>query len=190
MLGQTNPDRNSISNGIISLILSSEYCATDDPFVAHPKNQTAAYGEAVNFECRVSSCNHALMFLVNGKGLDHLNVSELYYRKWNVTCDQQSQQVAKLSIIVNNRTLKKVQYVSCNLTQFTNGRLHVTSSNKAYIHGINQYCSQLPTTRAHLQDENPAVTEHASFNTASKEKLSVTVQFVTIITTSVLHLTL
>ena len=181
MLGQTNPDRNSISNGIISLILSSECCATD-PFVAHPKNQTAAYGEAVNFECRVSSCNHALMFLVNGKGLDHLNVSELYYRKWNVTCDQQSQQVAKLSIIVNNKTLKKVQYVSCNLTQFTNRRLRV--SNKAYIHGINQYCSQLPTT--HLQGENPAVTEHASFNTASKEKLSITVQFVTIITTSVL----
>lgn len=45
----------------------------------------------------------------------------------------QDQQVAMLSIIINNKTLEAVKYVSCNLTVTTDGELRDISSSRAYI---------------------------------------------------------
>lgn len=120
----------------------------------------------------VPSCDHTLTFLANGKSLEHLNVSDVYYRKSDVICNQLGQQVAMLSVIINYKTLKEVEYVNCNLTLFENGDLHVISSDKAYIDNNNiiLYPCQLAT-------ENSVATEHSidnhSSNIGHRGKLSM-----------------
>ena len=142
-------------------------------FIVHPTDQTAAFGEYVNFECRVSSCNHTLTFLVNGKGLGHLNISaadsKVYFRESETLCEQ-DQYVKTLSIVVNNKTLEVVEYISCNLTIFANGALHDIPSNRAYIVNITNPYLLLPTC-----PHCPAATECANridsiHNTAHKEQ--------------------
>ncbi len=89
--------------------------------------------------CTVSNCDHTLVFLVNGRSLEHLNVSDEYYRKRGVICDQQGQHVAILSIIINDKTLGEVKYVHCNLT-LSNEDFRVISSHRAYIDKNNIVC--------------------------------------------------
>ena len=155
-------------------MITTGHCATDDPFIVHPTNQTASYGESVNFECRVSSCGHTLTFLVNGNGAEYLNVSEVYYRESAVTCDH-GQQVAMLSVIVNEKTVEAVEYVSCNWTVVANGDLCVISSNKAYIVDIvNPYQSATTYPQCPEATKCPNITSSELCNIVHKEKLSVT----------------
>ena len=125
--------------------------AINDHFTVHPTNQAATFGELVRFECRVSNCNHFLTFLVNGRGLGYLNTTApdavMYIRQNAVVCEQ-GQYVTTLSIIVNNKTLEAVKYISCNWTVLENGILRDISSNKAYIVNITypyQLLPQCPT---------------------------------------------
>ena len=108
---------------------------------------------------------------MNGKGLTHLNLSSVY-RQSEVVCGQ-GQHVAMLSLIINDKTLETVKYVSCNLTVTANGELCDISSDRAYIVDIiNPY--QLLTTCPQC----PATTECSSSNKllslAYKEQLSTT----------------
>ena len=157
-------------------VFATGYFAIDAHFIDHPTDQTAAFGEFVNFECRVSSCSHTLKFLVNGKGLGHLNIPatdfEVYFRESEALCEQ-DQYVKTLSIIVNNKTLEIVKYISCNLTVFANGAVHDIPSNRAYIVNITNPYQLLPTC-----PHCPAATECANrnnsiHNTARKEQQSL-----------------
>ena len=153
------------------VIVTGSY-ATNDPFIVHPTNQTAAYGEYVAFECRVSTCSNFLTFLVNGQDVEHLNLSLIYYRKNEVVCEE-GQQVAILSIIVNNKTLEAVKYVSCNLT--TNGAVPDISSSRAYIIDIDMPYLLLTTCPQYsAPTECPDIKSMSHISTAHKEQLSIT----------------
>ena len=127
--------------------------AINDHFTVHPTNQAATFGELVRFECRVSSCNHFLTFLVNGRGLGYLNTTApdavLYIRQEDIEVEcKQDQNVGTLPIIVNSKTLEAVEYISCNWTVIENGILRDISSNKAHIVNITypyQLLPQCPT---------------------------------------------
>ena len=147
--------------------------------VVHPLlNQTAAYGESVDFQCRVSSCDDTLSFLVNGRGVEHLNLSAIYYRESSVTCEL-DQLVATLSIIVNKITLEAIKYISCNLTVTVSGELQDISSNRAYIVNItNPYEPPKALTLPKCVTECPTATEcenstelNVTTNAAHKEQL-------------------
>jgi hypothetical protein len=159
------------------------YCSTDDPFfVVHPTNQTAPFGESVNFECTVSNCDNHLTFLVNGRSLEYLNVSEDYYRK-SVICDQQGQHVAMLSIIVNDKTLRKVKYVNCNLT-LSNEDFRVISSQRAYIDKNNiAYPCQLQSECLNNITVNTecSINTNLPSNTAHKGKLTMTLLLISLL---------
>lgn len=100
------------------------------------------------------------------------------------------QYVAMLSIIVNDKTLKKVKYVNCNFTNWSNDAISdsfTISSKKAYI--VNATCpfqpqSTIPNTDYSvtnfsecLQCLNILNTDYPatnfSLNTAHKENLLV-----------------
>ena len=116
----------------------------------------------------ISSCSHTLTFLVNGKGLRHLNLSSVY-RKSEVVCDQ-GQYVAMLSLIINNETL---QTVSCNLIVTANGELCDISSDRAYIVDIiNPYQLLITCPQCPAATECPNIIKLLSH--AHKEQMSAT----------------
>ena len=114
---------------------------------------------------------------MNGKGLGHLNLEAVYYRT-DVMCDRNSSQhmhVATLSIIVNNKTLQAINYVSCNLTVIDGGLSEDFSSNKAYIVNITNPCEPIANMSV---CECPMATEcenptnlNITTNAAHKEQL-------------------
>ena len=169
----------SYNTGIVWCTFAVGCIAIGVHFTIHPTNQTATFGELVNFECRVSSCDHTLTFLINGQTLEYLNSiapdSVVYIREGVVTCEQ-DQYVGTLSIIVNNKTLEIVNYISCNVTIFEDGGVRDISSNEAYIVNItNPYqlepqCPQCPAATGCVNFMNPI-----PGNAAHKEQLPLLV---------------
>ena len=83
------------------------------------------------------------------------------------------QHVAMLSITVNDKTLKEVKYVNCNLTLIANDDIQVISSDKAYIVNITKPRQPLPTEYPVLTTNNYKYSiTNLPFNTAHKENLS------------------
>ncbi len=151
------------------------YCSEsmDDLFIVHPTNQTALFGESVNFVCVVSSCDYAIRFLVNGDGLGNLNQD--YYKEIH-SCDHQGQHVAVLSIIINDTALGEVKYVNCDLTRSDD---EMILSHTAYI--TNCPC-QLPTK--HPNDTvgiDPWTITSPPSNTAHEGKLTMTLLLISLI---------
>ena len=100
-------------------------------FIAHPRNQTANYGYFVDFECRASNCDDTLRFLVNGFGLANLDLDSREYGK-NVTCSD-SQLIGIFWMVVNNKTIPAVNYVSCNVTVVNGTGVYDISSDRAHM---------------------------------------------------------
>lgn len=103
-------------------------------FIENPRNQTAEYGYFVDFECRASNCDDTLKFLINGVGLAHLGLDSRDYGK-SITCSD-TQLVATFWMVVNNKTIQAVNYVSCNLTVIDSTGAHDISSDRAYMEVI------------------------------------------------------
>lgn len=100
-------------------------------FLAHPRNQTAKYGYFVDFECRASNCGDTLRFLANDFGLAILDLDSREYGK-NVTCSD-SQLMGTFWMVVNNKTIQAVNYVSCNVTIVNSTGVYDISSDRAYM---------------------------------------------------------
>ena len=86
-------------------------------YLKQPTNQTATFGDFVDFECRVSGCNVVLEIFVNGMQaapntrLEGLNFDP---RERNASVDcVRNEYVAKFWMVVNNRTLNTFKKVSC-----------------------------------------------------------------------------
>ena len=86
-------------------------------YLKQPTNQTAIFGDFVEFECRVSGCNVVLEIFVNGMQaapntrLEGLNFDP---RERNASVDcVRNEYVAKFWMVVNNRTLNTFKKVLC-----------------------------------------------------------------------------
>ena len=107
-------------------------------FLKQPINQTATFGDFVDYECRVSDCNGILQLFVNGmQAAPHNRLKGLDFdpREHNASVGcVGDEHVAKFWMILNNRTFNTFENMSCRF----NGVL----SDTAYISNVVYICER------------------------------------------------
>ena len=151
-------------------------------FTLSPSNQTVTYGRIVEFLCQIQTCEESLFLQANGMTMvpysnanssrDVRLIPELDSREYggNVSCIEEMNYTVRFWIVVNDETLKVVNYVNCKIGSHT-------VSDSAYITVL--YPDRLRKSACTNEEPMPCMTLYQNSSNQESELIMTTTNKVT-----------